>query len=288
MDVSSQLIFWSSDLTRPDSAWMTDAKPSVHRSYRYTDTLGDFFGVRVNAVSKLDEAKSYARQVHLKELAEANPSGGSTGELIEMYRSSFTSAEFDSEYNRDLAHLGLDGRPQIGGGGPTPKDLTIATINALESFALARAGRTTLVLESVRPGTFKTDPPIGFNSVNDYRMAWSKEVSGPSRGGPVWPANDGFAGPSSPLVLQPGHIIDRLGSENGRFASPAGTPYPDRSLPIGSDKLPLRRYEIIQPLEVDAGPAASWFGQPGGGIQYNLRRKIIDLKGHFLRPLDEP
>jgi hypothetical protein len=40
-------------------------------------------------------------------------------------------------------------------------------------------------------------------------------------------------------------------------------------LPPGAD-LTLHTYEFTKPLIVYAGPAAPAFGQPGGGMQYDL------------------
>jgi hypothetical protein len=40
-----------------------------------------------------------------------------------------------------------------------------------------------------------------------------------------WPAQDGFAAPPTLVVLPPGMIIDRFGSDYGRFFSPKGASY---------------------------------------------------------------
>jgi hypothetical protein len=41
-----------------------------------------------------------------------------------------------------------------------------------------------------------------------------------------------------------------------------------RALPHDADLSQYRVYEVMKPLEVDAGKIAPWFGKPGGGIQY--------------------
>ena len=42
-----------------------------------------------------------------------------------------------------------------------------------------------------------------------------------------------------------------------------------RSLPSGG-ALQLNTYQVVKPFEVYGGPAAAAFGQPGGGMQYDL------------------
>jgi len=46
----------------------------------------------------------------------------------------------------------------------------------------------------------------------------------------------------------------------------------------GTDLKPLSSYEVPKTIEqVASGPAAPWFGEPGGGIQHDLPRSINDL-----------
>ncbi len=92
-----------------------------------------------------------------------------------------------------------------------------------------------------------------------------------------WPPSRGFMGPPTRGVLKPGSRIDRYGSELGTFASPAGTPFGARALPPQAVTAPLRQYEVLRPLPVREGAAAPWFGQPGGGIQYELAHPIETL-----------
>ncbi len=101
-----------------------------------------------------------------------------------------------------------------------------------------------------------------------------------------YPPNAGFWGNVEQVTLSPGSIIDRFGNTAGRFASPAGTPTWARSLPYGVENRPLGTYEVIQAIEVSAGKVAGWFGQPGGGVQYELGTSIQDLLDRgFLRAL---
>ena len=49
-------------------------------------------------------------------------------------------------------------------------------------------------------------------------------------------------------------------------------------MPFGAESLPLNTYMVLRPFEVDAGPVAPWFNQPGGGMQYDLgTRTVQDL-----------
>ncbi len=95
---------------------------------------------------------------------------------------------------------------------------------------------------------------------------------------PLWaqaPHRGFLAGWSRPETIRPGAVIDRYGHDTGRFFSPAGTPFEARSLPAGSG--PLQRYEVLKPLEVQAGLVAPAFGQPGMGIQYMSSQTVADL-----------
>ena len=85
-----------------------------------------------------------------------------------------------------------------------------------------------------------------------------------------WPVNDGFAEYPETITLQPGTIIDRYGSDYGTFTSPLGVPYANRALAPGTEMKPYSVFEVVKPIEVQAGKIAPWFDQPGGGVQYML------------------
>lgn len=76
-------------------------------------------------------------------------------------------------------------------------------------------------------------------------------------------------------TIRPGTVIDRYGDDAGRFFSTADTPFEARALPAGSG--PLQRYEVLRPLDVQAGVVAPAFGQPGLGIQYMSWQTVADL-----------
>ena len=68
-----------------------------------------------------------------------------------------------------------------------------------------------------------------------------------------------------------------LRTRGGSFVSPKGTPFGQRSLPPDSASAPYRQYEVVGDLEVRGGITAPWFGQSGGGIQYELPGSVADL-----------
>jgi hypothetical protein len=98
-----------------------------------------------------------------------------------------------------------------------------------------------------------------------------------------WPANMGAVpGTEKIVTLPPGRLVDRLGEDTGRFVSPQGVPFIERSLAPGSGaalspaaSTPYRRYEVLKPLPnaIEAEVALA-FGQPGGGTQILLEKPI--------------
>ncbi|MGL4589916.1 MAG: glycohydrolase toxin TNT-related protein, partial [Mycoplasmatales bacterium] len=99
-----------------------------------------------------------------------------------------------------------------------------------------------------------------------------------STGMTKWPPNDGaVAGTEFTRILQPGEFIDRYGDASGRYTSPLGTQYGQRSLAPGSNKKGYHRYKVIEPFEVNGAKVAPWFDEPGGGIQYMSKQTINEL-----------
>ena len=96
-------------------------------------------------------------------------------------------------------------------------------------------------------------------------------------GSPIWPPNRGFDGNPTKVTLEPGTLIDRYGYDGGTFVSPKGISYTERSLPIGTDQKPYTVFEVVKSVDVQAGKIAPWFGENGGGIQYEFSQKISDL-----------
>ena len=72
-------------------------------------------------------------------------------------------------------------------------------------------------------------------------------------------------------------MIDRLGSDKGKFAALDGTPFEQRALPPSSVNHPTYvRYEVLMRLPGDVleGRAHPWFEQPGGGLQYYFPKSM--------------
>ena len=94
---------------------------------------------------------------------------------------------------------------------------------------------------------------------------------------PYWPPDDGFVGRHQPEWRESGELLNRYGGSGGRFASPAGTPYPMRSLPPGSDARPLHTYRVNRTFQTESGTIAPAFGEIGFGKQHILPQSVRDL-----------
>ena len=105
---------------------------------------------------------------------------------------------------------------------------------------------------------------------------------------PYWPANRGFLGQSQRDFLMPGMQIDRYGGNAGKFVEPSGTPFEARSLPAQYlHTKPYNAFEVLKPIEVDAGITAPALGQRGLGVQYELPVSIdVLIKRGFLKPIN--
>jgi hypothetical protein len=84
-----------------------------------------------------------------------------------------------------------------------------------------------------------------------------------------WPPNGGFAS-SARETIQPGTILDRYGSPNGRFFGEPGATVSQRGMAPGAEAMPYTKYRVLKPLDTQAGPAAGapQFGATGGAKQY--------------------
>ncbi|GGR91452.1 hypothetical protein GCM10010269_33230 [Streptomyces humidus] len=76
-------------------------------------------------------------------------------------------------------------------------------------------------------------------------------------------------------TLPVGQLVDRFGNEFGKFLSPAGAKYGERSIPPSAldtqdPRFPYNYhlYRVKKATVVCAGPAAPGFEQPGQGVQY--------------------
>jgi hypothetical protein len=94
-----------------------------------------------------------------------------------------------------------------------------------------------------------------------------------------WPSNDGFPPGFSPQPAQlpEGTIIDRFGSEYGRYLAPDGTPFADRALAPESVEGDYNRCMVTgKPLppgwQIVEGPVEPWYDQTPspGTLQYMI------------------
>lgn len=120
--------------------------------------------------------------------------------------------------------------------------------------------------------------PIAISRVNQGKAESNVVVPKEKQIALYWPANEGFMQGSVLKQTRVGERIDRWGSPEGKFASPAGTPFELRGLPP-KDKVskPYFVYEVVKPFEVHSGKVMPAFGQIGQGIQYRLPMKIREL-----------
>ncbi|MEU7979041.1 TNT domain-containing protein [Micromonospora sp. NPDC049081] len=115
------------------------------------------------------------------------------------------------------------------------------------------------------------------------------------------PENGFFLGPDGKPVKQrqtmlPGYRLDRFGFTGGAFLAPLGTPFNSRSLapqslntpptpPATTPAAPLANYHtycVLKPFDVDSGPIAPWFAQPGMGTQFQLNPEYVPQAGKLL------
>lgn len=102
-----------------------------------------------------------------------------------------------------------------------------------------------------------------------------------------WPPNNGFIDEQKIETLPQGTRVDRYGSDYGSFVAPYGTEYEKRSLPPGTENSQYSVFEVIKPINVQAGETAPWFDEPGGGTQYKLPLSVDDLiDDGYLRRID--
>lgn len=80
-------------------------------------------------------------------------------------------------------------------------------------------------------------------------------------------------------TIPAGTIIDRYGSQWGKYTSPAGVPYEQRALPYIENPNAYHKYEVLKPIDnVTISEIAPAFEQVGGGIQYELPNNIKKFK----------
>ena len=123
----------------------------------------------------------------------------------------------------------------------------------------------------------------GHRSVGTFLATYFDDATGSFR----FPPQDGYVirPDGTPLRWQqhlvPGTRIDRYGSEFGAFLAPEGARYASRSIPpqnlVGTPAAGCNYhdYQVLRDFQVDAGPIAPWFFQPGHGLQYQLESALV-------------
>ncbi|MEV6607538.1 glycohydrolase toxin TNT-related protein [Kutzneria sp. NPDC051319] len=97
----------------------------------------------------------------------------------------------------------------------------------------------------------------------------------------AWPPGElfpeGGCDAGEAVVLEPGVVIDRFGTPEGRVFGAEGTPFTQRSLPPEHLDAGYRRYRVLAPLPIWQTISAAWFGQTGGGVRYRSVYPAADL-----------
>jgi hypothetical protein len=139
-----------------------------------------------------------------------------------------------------------------------------ATLPFGGELAAVRAG---LPAELVTPGGVPESLLRGWDPVGGMSGAQFESLFGTPEAR-TWPPNNGFPADfvPRPTQLPEGTIIDRFGSEGGRYLSPDGTPFADRALTPESVGADYNRYMVTgEPLpsgwQILEGPVEPWFGQ---------------------------
>ena len=108
-----------------------------------------------------------------------------------------------------------------------------------------------------------------------------KQISSANAIVPYYPANNGAVkGTEKMTHLMPGDIVDRFGSEGGKYLAPANTAVEKRALPYNTDLSNYHQYEVVKPFQVEESIIAPAFRQPGGGTQYRSNVSIEKLLKH--------
>ncbi|MEV4845220.1 TNT domain-containing protein [Micromonospora matsumotoense] len=159
------------------------------------------------------------------------------------------------------------------------------------------------------PTTLPSPSPVGpllagyqrFGAQGESRWVQNYTVNGAGTTLVFPPESGFFLGPDGTPVKQrqtmlPGYRLDRFGFTGGAFLAPLGTPFGSRSLapqslntpptpPATTPAAPLANYHtycVLTPFDVDSGPIAPWFAQPGMGTQFQLNPAYVPQAGNLL------
>jgi uncharacterized protein RhaS with RHS repeats len=93
-----------------------------------------------------------------------------------------------------------------------------------------------------------------------------------------WPPNRGaIPGTTKDVILERGEVVDRYGYPGGTFVSPISVKYENRALMPGTHLKPYHKYVVQKQVPASQGTIAPWFGEPGGGTQYEFKEPIQKL-----------
>jgi filamentous hemagglutinin len=106
---------------------------------------------------------------------------------------------------------------------------------------------------------------------NDKGADWDWQSQAPN-GGAV-------PGSTQKTVIKAGDALDRYGSREGAYLSPADTPFEQRALPPGKLAEPYEKYTVLKEFSVVREEIAPAFNQPGGGLQ--LRAQIPEVENRY-------
>ena len=170
-----------------------------------------------------------------------------------------------------------------------------ASRSACRPGAPATAPATTQFYDPLQlamgPDPLPSQPPVGRLLTGYHRFGALAETGfiAKYRSGSRWsyPPDDGFLTVHGHVLrfeqpLRPGQRIDRFGPPGGGYLSPARTPFQQRALPPDNLTTPASApqsnyhvYCVLTSFDVDGGPIAPWFEQPGLGVQYKLEARYL-------------
>ena len=159
---------------------------------------------------------------------------------------------------------------------------TMVEVPEVDNKVTATTGDTKTDLQDMEGGSGTTAIDSGkLNNINDLVIADPRFLN--ANGEVDWEKfapNGGYVEGSKVTGqnLETGTVIDRYGSPYGRYTSPDGTPYTQRSLPYVENPNAYHRYRVRKTIGgVTMGRIAPAFNQEGGGIQFELPSSILSL-----------
>jgi len=109
------------------------------------------------------------------------------------------------------------------------------------------------------------------NGVNAFN---GKKLDNPSNNGAI-------KGTEQTITLEKDQVITRYGSERGKYTSPEGTSFTERSLSpeYNVKEIQLNSYKVVKPIpNVESSTIKPYYFQKGMGTQYKLPYNIEYLR----------